>query len=439
MPQYLANQDSMWRVYIKCGQGSPGELTCICRRAPAHCPQYPIVRRGAWVHSVALRLHPVGMSLKTPGVAASPCADKPYLHDDVLPCILSFLDPPDAARAGLACKQWHHNAAQATYHAVTLHASSKASHALARTLRERADLRQLVRHVTIMNCTSFEHDELWEWVHLLPAGALASYRVFSVSESRTAWGFEDALAVQTAGRVEMVILGHLREEELRAEHRARTWAGGGEDDPCSKIERNGGEDTCLAIGRADLSFPEAVERFHRLIGMETNPYLKHRAKVLLQTRTEDISRERVEAILQAMKGLLPLTQSLNISLYYRSIAPEDGNDTADAGTESETEEDGEMCYMEAAPCACVAAQQYARSSPVTGCVAATRKTLTELAVRKVLGWVWRERERSDGRLWMVALGLSHHDAATTNIPGEEPCAVCGLTALVPYYYRLSKA
>ena len=107
----------------------------------------------------------------------------PRFNDDIMFEIYSYLDPPDAARAGRVCTQWNVHSARAAYSHIYLHSASPSALPLSRTLGTYPHLRTLVRHLTIVHCHSTEDSTeslmlaLYGWLMELPAGALRTCRL----------------------------------------------------------------------------------------------------------------------------------------------------------------------------------------------------------------------------------------------------------------------
>ncbi|TFK87759.1 hypothetical protein K466DRAFT_98846 [Polyporus arcularius HHB13444] len=76
----------------------------------------------------------------------------PRFFDDIVLEIVSYLDPPDAARAARVCTQWRPHATRVAYTHVILHTETYTSVLLARSLSESQSLRGYVRHITIIHC-----------------------------------------------------------------------------------------------------------------------------------------------------------------------------------------------------------------------------------------------------------------------------------------------
>ncbi|KAI0696871.1 hypothetical protein C8T65DRAFT_29952 [Cerioporus squamosus] len=105
----------------------------------------------------------------------------PRFFDDIVLEIVSYLDPPDAARAARVCRQWRTHATRVAYTHVFLHSETSKSVLLAQTLRGSPLLRGYVRHVTIIHCFPTPanlriYTSMYGWLEALPEGSLRTFR-----------------------------------------------------------------------------------------------------------------------------------------------------------------------------------------------------------------------------------------------------------------------
>ncbi|EIW63727.1 uncharacterized protein TRAVEDRAFT_41157 [Trametes versicolor FP-101664 SS1] len=141
--------------------------------------------------------------------------NKAWLPDDILYEVFSYLDPADAAQAGLVCAQWHRNAAQASYREVSLHTSSRFSRSLARTLLNNPRLRRYVRHLAVVHCAPMPQEHLYEWVYLLPPFSLKAFRIFGLPEPTEK--LRSAVVVGTTPITEIALFGYKFSQEVLLE------------------------------------------------------------------------------------------------------------------------------------------------------------------------------------------------------------------------------
>ncbi|KAI0640330.1 hypothetical protein C8Q77DRAFT_1086018 [Trametes polyzona] len=416
---------------------SDGTTRLIAALASVELPSLP----PAWIVALSLaslQAASLAAIVRIPSKLSGPPQAKPWFRDDVLYEIFSYLDPPDAAHAGLVCTHWYRNATQAMYRSVTLHASSRASHVLARMLRDREDLRRRVRHLTVLHCTPFPQDELYEWVALLPARALATCRLLVVCE--WTWALELELAYETAGSTERVAFGWTREEDVRAAlDNGSVGSRSGVMVPCWRMGLRAGEDRCMSVARSalarELSFPETARAFYKLFDMDKSPRVQRKWDILLDEDDKELMRERVEALLPALDDIFPLMEVMTITFAYH---PQPGDDTDDAGAgqarDAAPSEPAPLAvlrrlhYEEFARCACSASEKIPLDARLAGLVAVAH---TSDVARKVLDRAWRVREGNPARLRMVCIGLAHIDVDWSLL--ALPCATCGLSPLCFFY------
>lgn len=387
-------------------------------------------------------LHAVGLALarldrKSPGAPRK----RSWLPDDILYDIFSYLDPADAAQAGLVCTQWHRNATHASYREVTLHTSSPFSRSLARTLLNNPALRSHVRHLTVVHCAPYPQEHLYEWIYLLPPFSLKTCRIFGVPEATTT--MRNAVAVNTTYRTEIASFGYRYSKEVLLSNIA------GADDPAWRqllinMLAEGWQVAYMKPYRAhmeavsgELTYPDAVERFSECIGLIMHDPAIFQADITVMD-ARGVTRERVDALVEAAGKYVTATTCISVTLTYQfpCVGGARGDGSSGSGkmprfARLETVE-GDVQQLEPSRCLCTsppADPALPLTAVIRGGVGFTTEYLTDAAVKRVVDWVWRDA-MPDGRpLNGVNLHIAHYGQMTF----AEPCPVCELSMMRLYY------
>ncbi|KAL1951099.1 hypothetical protein VTO73DRAFT_248 [Trametes versicolor] len=307
---------SLWRSVPVLGLFSTQDVT-ITETAPDSVGPLTIIFGLASLYAVGLALAPVNQR---------PAENKSWLPDDILYEVFSYLDPADAAQAGLVCADWHRNAAHASYREVSLHTSSPFSRSLARTLLNNPRLRRYVRHLTVVHCAPTPKEHLYEWIYLLPPFSLKTCRVFGLPEHTEK--LRNAVVVGTTPMMEIALFGYKYPKEvllnniLSASNPARRkWLirmlGEGWQLNQRKPYR-----THLQAVSAEFTFPAVIERFSEGIELIMESPAKFHVDVSA-VDARGVSRKRVDALMEAARKYVPAATCISVTLVHQ-YSPADG-------------------------------------------------------------------------------------------------------------------
>ncbi len=373
-------------------------------------------------------MHALGLALSQLIFKLSrPPLHRVWYSDDILYEIFSYLEPADAARAGLVCTHWHRNAAHASYREVTLHTSSTFSRSLASTLLYNPDLRRHVRHLIVVHCAWYPQDHLYEWVRLIPPHSLQTCRIFGVPEATT------RLQAMVNARVEIACFGYKYPEEVLLQNIAtannparRRWLQKmlAADWLLDRLRRY--KDDIEAVSRY-RSFPDAIEHFADGIQLVS----RSPARILVTTAMSGmggtISHERVDAVLDALGKYVAVASILSVNLMY--------DETKDSSLPTVDEAAAAIKYFAPLRCLCTSGvspddADFPSDALLLGTVGGTSTRLTVAVAKAIVDRVWRDA-MPDGRVLRTVCLHMEYDGPIDNL--TEPCTVCGLSLLRMFY------
>ncbi|KAL1950869.1 hypothetical protein VTO73DRAFT_18 [Trametes versicolor] len=375
-------------------------------------------------------LHALGLALSQLIFRLS----KPPLHrlwysDDILYEIFSYLDPADAAQAGLVCTHWHRNAAHASYREVHLHTSSTFSRSLARTLLHKPRLRRHVRHLTVVHCAWHPQNHLYEWVRLLPPYSLPTCRIFGVPD--VTMKLQATIAVLKV-RTEIAYFGYKYPEDVLRDNIAtavnparRRWLQKmlAADWLLDRLRRY--KDDIAAVSPRH-SFPDAIDRFADGVQLA----FRNPAQLYVVASMSDaegrITRERVDAVLDVLGKFINAASILSATLTY---------DAPQSQLIAETDDEPTSKYFAPLRCLCVSGASlddadFPSDTLLVGTTGVTRTRLTVAAAKAIVDRVWRGAMPDGRRLRVVRIQIKHDGPMDGLV---EPCAVCALSELHTYY------
>ncbi|KAI0634046.1 hypothetical protein C8Q77DRAFT_1109578 [Trametes polyzona] len=234
------------------------------------------------------------------------CRNKPapaYLPDDIIYEVFQYLDPKDAARAGMVCSDWYRHSLRPSYEHIMLFSPSSSAFYLARTLFFSDCIHQYVKHLTVVH-NDIQYDlRFFKWIRFLRPYSLRICRIVCIS--RWVPIILDTPAVSTAPIIEWASISTrgLQRAPLRT-----AWI---DDDPCVQRILS-----APSLASAILQVAASTETPHD----PRSYYLTNASLTLVDRR--GISRARLHECLEALeRPYLDLSEHLRIEVVYSEAAP----------------------------------------------------------------------------------------------------------------------
>lgn len=285
-----------------------------------------------------------------------------------------------------------------------------------------------MRHLTVVHCSWYPLDYLYQWVHLLPHNSLHTLRIFGVSNG--ARSLLDTLGTRSA-RTEVAYFGYRYPEDFvrrsiaEADDLARRrWLQEG-------LSADWLLDTEVGRYRDDIAavsllrpFTDAIEQFSE--GIQLHFCRPARARVSVRLTKGDAgdppSREDVDALLDVLGKYITEASCIVVTLVYSAL------DLDRENVEDLVQSVGCLC----APESVAGDAGFPPGSVMTAGLGATSTRLTRPAAKAIVDRVWRDVMWGDEGLPVQCVSL--HITYDGSIDGlAEPCAACGLTWLRTYY------